>query len=84
MKLERLEQRGEDRYYGPIMPLKYCRAAAFTQHYVCCFGDQAFDPIHPKPLKIKEYSKALFGIEIPMQMFVPASGMSDYLAGPAR
>ena len=82
--LEMVEQRGVNRFHWPIMPLKYRCAVIFTKHYVCCCDDQAFDPINPEPLKIAEYSNTLFGIVIPMQVFVPSSEIKTYLAGLPR
>jgi len=84
MTLSLFEDRGDVKYYGPLMPTRYRGTVTFTRHYVCCCEDLAFDPIHPEPLKTNEYSTTLFGFEIPMQMFVATSGILLYLGRVTR
>jgi hypothetical protein len=81
MKLEIVEQRGENRFHGPLMPLRYRGTVTFTQHYVCCCDDLAFDPIHSQPVNISDYSVAIFGLHILMQNFVSSAEMINHLAG---
>ena len=77
--LVRFEQRGENRYYGPIIPKKYKGKITWTRHYVCCCNSEVYDPMLEKPVCIDKYSRLAFGIKIPMETFIPATGMQDYL-----
>ena len=80
MMLTRFEQRGENKYYGPIMPIKYRGRVTWTKHYVCCCDERVFDPMHHEPINVNEYSQTIFAIKIPMEVFVPTVEMNMYLA----
>ena len=84
LMLEIVEQRGENRFHGPLMPVRYSGAATFTKHYVCYCDGLAYDPINPEPVAIDRYTNTIFGMEIPMKIFVSTSEVRNYLASPAR
>ncbi|HMG36430.1 MAG TPA: hypothetical protein VKM94_21015 [Blastocatellia bacterium] len=66
--LSRVEKRGEDLFYGPLSPLRYRGKVTWTRHYVCCCDGQAFDPMLPEPTPVEGYTRAAFGIDIPLEV----------------
>lgn len=79
--LVRKEVRGELKFYGPLSPKKYLGRVTWTKHYVCCCDGQVYDPMLGEPAPLEEYSQKVFGLEIPLQTFIPTELISRYVNG---
>ncbi len=77
--LVRKEMRGDSKFYGPLIPKKYRGRTTWTKHYVCCCDGLVFDPILEKPSEIELYSQRVFGLEIPVQTFIPSEIIERYV-----
>jgi hypothetical protein len=77
--LVRKKMMGDSKYYGPLIPKKYRGRTTWTKHYVCCCDGQVFDPILERPIEIESYSQQIFGLEIPVQTYIPSEIMERYV-----
>jgi hypothetical protein len=77
--LVRRKMVGDSKFYGPLMPKRYRGRTTWTKHYVCCCDGQVFDPILEKPIEIELYSQQVFGLEIPVQTYIPNEIIERYV-----
>ena len=59
------EDRVEGRFHYPLMPKKYKGRVTWTIHYVCCCDGMVYDPMLEEPVRIEQYSMAVFGEDSP-------------------
>lgn len=80
-RLRKAEVRGERAFHFPLIPRVPGLKATWTTHYLCCCDGMAYDPVAGRAMRLETYSLELFGQEIPVEVFVPASDLQAYLAG---
>lgn len=62
-RLRVIEQRPVGTFHVPLTPKRFPRRT-WNTHYVCCLGDEVYDPIAGVPLPIDSYAMTVFGFEI--------------------
>jgi hypothetical protein len=67
-RLRETIQRDDYIFHAPLTPIRSMGNArpTWTTHYVCCAGDEVYDPIAGKPLAIADYAQIIFGRVIPV------------------
>jgi len=78
--LVRVQHTPQGRFHGPIMPQPYDGRITWTRHYVCCCDGLVYDPLLEKPAPIDQYSLMAFAINIPIETFIRADEMQEYLS----
>jgi hypothetical protein len=54
-----------------LTPLRFANKT-WTTHYVCCAGDEAFDPMAGEPLPLDQYGQQVFGRPLQIEEFLSA------------
>jgi hypothetical protein len=62
-RIRHVTTRGEDLFHEPLIPLRF-RSSCWNTHYVCCCDGNAYDPILGQPVRLPDYTRAVFGHEI--------------------
>lgn len=63
---------GEHVFHAPLTPVRF-QARTWTTHYVCCAGNEVYDPIVGKPVPAGSYAEVVFGRALPVvEHFSPA------------
>jgi len=78
-RLRKSEARGDAVFHFPLMPLRFHGAVTWTTHYVCVDRDIVYDPAASRPLRLRRYSREVFGQEIPIEIFVSETDIEGYL-----
>lgn len=78
-RLRKTEAVGGRVFHAPLIARVPGVAAAWTTHYVCCCDGMAFDPVAGRPSRLEAYSSEVFGEEFPLEVFVAAGELPDYL-----
>jgi hypothetical protein len=68
-RLRVIEQRPIGTFHVPLIPKRFPRRT-WNTHYVCCLGDDAYDPIAGTPLPVDAYAMAVFGREIAVERYL--------------
>lgn len=68
-------------YFEPLIPMRFTGQAARTwnTHYVCCSGNEVYDPIAGTPLTIELYAQAVFGRALTVHEHFSADATADLL-----
>jgi hypothetical protein len=68
-------------YHAPLTPLKYAghSGPTWNVHYVCCSGDEAFEPMLGEPVAVDELGELLFGRKLPVLKVVPENDTARLL-----
>lgn len=55
-------------YHAPLTPLKYAgrKGPTWNVHYICCSGNEAFEPILGEPVAVDDLAEFLFGRKLPI------------------
>jgi hypothetical protein len=63
-----IEQHGETRFHGPLIPLRFTgrNPPTWNTHYVCCCDGEAWDPLVGEPIAIETYTMTAFGKDLPV------------------
>jgi hypothetical protein len=69
MCLHKEEPTPKGRFHYPLIPKKYNGRVSWTKHYVCCCDGIVYDPMLEGPVRVEQYSMAVFGEEFPMERF---------------
>ncbi|MDI6720944.1 MAG: hypothetical protein QMD85_01035 [Candidatus Aenigmarchaeota archaeon] len=62
-----------------LVPLPYEGNASWTEHFVCCADEMAYDPIISMPVPLKHYSTMLFGEDVQMTVDVPQNKIQEFV-----
>jgi hypothetical protein len=68
-------------FHAPLTPRVQGVAATWTTHYVCCCDEMAYEPVAGRAVRLEAYGPEVFGLEIPLEVFVAADELPAYLAG---
>jgi hypothetical protein len=79
-RLRKTQALGEHVFHGPLITRVPGIGATWTTHYVCCCDALAYDPLAGKAMPLEDYSREIFGEQIPLEVFVPAEDLPAYLA----
>jgi hypothetical protein len=66
-------------FHAPLTPLRF-RRHTWTTHYVCCEGDEVYDPIAGEPLPADVYAETVFGRPLPIERFLTPEQTAELLA----
>ena len=77
--LHKEEDRVEGRFHYPLMPKKYKGRVTWTKHYVCCCDGMVYDPMLEEPVRIEQYSMAVFGEDFPLEIYVAEEAVEEYV-----
>lgn len=78
--LRKVEMRGHDVFYAPLIPLTCYPGRVWTTHYVCVAGGVVYDPIGLRPIRLDRYGQAVFGEALQIKPHVAQSSIASYLA----
>jgi hypothetical protein len=70
-RLREVIPHGDTTFHAPLTPKRF-QAVTWNTHYVCCSGDQVFDPMVGEAIAVAEYASHVFGREIPVEEFLNA------------
>ncbi|HYI10380.1 MAG TPA: hypothetical protein VEK57_15075 [Thermoanaerobaculia bacterium] len=77
-RLREVIPRGDTTFHPPLIPKRF-PGTTWNTHYVCCSGEEAFDPMAGEPVPVAEYSERVFGREIAVQEFLDAPTTEQFL-----
>ncbi|HEX7155355.1 MAG TPA: TonB-dependent receptor [Thermoanaerobaculia bacterium] len=72
------DRRGD--WHGPLMPRRFARTPferVWSTHYVCCVGDQAWEPMAGEPIAVAAYSEVIFGQAFPVTALLTADETAE-------
>ncbi len=69
--LHKEEARAGNTFHYPLIPKKYNGRITWTKHYACCCDEIVYDPLLEEPIRIEEYSNALFAEDFPIERIAP-------------
>jgi hypothetical protein len=64
-RLRETIEREDHVFHAPLTPARF-KNRTWTTHYVCCVGNEVYDPIVGKPLPLESYAEAVFGRPLPV------------------
>jgi hypothetical protein len=64
-RLRETIERGEQVFHAPLTPTRF-GSRTWTTHYVCCAGDEVYDPMAGEPLPLGSYGEVVFGRALPV------------------
>lgn len=68
-------------FHMPLTPMRFTgrQARTWTTHYVCCEGNDVYDPIAGTPLPAERYAEAVFGRALPVGEHFSADATAELL-----
>jgi hypothetical protein len=66
-------------FHAPLTPIRF-RQFTWTTHYVCCAGEEVFDPIAGEPLPVESYAQTVLGRPLPVERFLTEEQTAELLA----
>jgi hypothetical protein len=80
-RLRDITESPEGIFHAPLMPIRFTGSFArvWSTHYVCCAGDDVYDPIVGTPLPVAQYAPAVFGRELTVQEHRSPDATADLL-----
>lgn len=66
-------------FHAPLTPIRFA-SHTWTTHYVCCVGEEVYDPIAGGPLPVATYAQTVFGRPLPVERFLTSEQTAELLA----
>jgi hypothetical protein len=59
---------GDSIFHAPLTPVRSMGKSrpTWTTHYVCCAGNEVYDPMASEPIAIDDYARIIFGRALPV------------------
>ncbi|HXG59600.1 MAG TPA: hypothetical protein VNL91_11305 [Thermoanaerobaculia bacterium] len=65
-------------FHGALIPRSF-RGVTWTKHYVCCAGEEAWDPLAGSALSLADYTTVVFGRPLAVERYLSEDETADLL-----
>jgi hypothetical protein len=77
-RLREVIPRGDTTFHPPLIPKRF-PGTTWNTHYVCCSGNEVFDPMVGEPVAVEVYAERVFGRPITVDQFLDTAATEQLL-----